>query len=98
MAAPASTLIVCWKEEADRNESVLKEAGDFLIPLSDGAFGQEHLLGDLPELLLGKVAGRVHRDDITIFESLGIAVEDLAAAQHVYDKALQLGRGVRLEL
>lgn len=82
----------------DLRESVLKEAGDFLIPLKEGAFGEDHLLGDLGGLLLGRVEGRLSPDDITVFESLGIAVEDLAAAQHVYAAALAAGRGVRLEL
>jgi alanine dehydrogenase len=82
----------------DLRESVLKEAGDFLIPLQEGAFGEDHLQGDLGDLLLGRVTGRVSPEDITVFESLGIAVEDLAAAQHVYAAALAVGRGVRLEL
>jgi ornithine cyclodeaminase len=82
----------------DLRESVLQEAGDFLIPLKEGAFGEDHLQGDLGDLLLGRVKGRLSPDDVTVFESLGIAVEDLAAAQHVYAAALAAGRGVRLEL
>jgi len=82
----------------DLRESVLKEAGDFLIPLKEGAFGEDHLRGDLGDLLLGRVPGRVSPADVTVFESLGIAVEDLAAAQHVYAAALAAGRGTRLEL
>jgi alanine dehydrogenase len=82
----------------DLRQSVLKEAGDFLIPMKEGAFGEDHLLGDLGDLLLGRVKGRVSPADITVFESLGIAVEDLAAAQHVYAAALAAGRGTRLEL
>jgi alanine dehydrogenase len=82
----------------DLRESVLKEAGDFLIPLQEGAFGEEHLAGDLGDLLLGRVPGRRSPEEVTVFESLGIAVEDLAAAQHVYAAAVAAGRGVRLEL
>jgi ornithine cyclodeaminase len=82
----------------DRRESVLKEAGDFLLPLQEGAIGEEHLLGDFGDLLLGRVQGRLSPADVTVFESLGIAVEDLASAQHVYEKAMELGRGTRLEL
>jgi ornithine cyclodeaminase/alanine dehydrogenase-like protein (mu-crystallin family) len=82
----------------DLRESVMKEAGDFLIPLKEGAFGEDHLLGDLGDLLLGRVQGRRSPEDVTVFESLGIAVEDLAAAQHVYQQALAAGRGVKLEL
>ncbi|HTQ78902.1 MAG TPA: ornithine cyclodeaminase family protein [Thermoanaerobaculia bacterium] len=82
----------------DRRESVLNEAGDFLIPKKEGAIGDAHLLGDFSDLLLGRVPGRLTPEDVTIFESLGIAVEDLAAAQHVYAKAVELGRGIELEL
>lgn len=82
----------------DRRESVLKEAGDFLIPREEGAIGDDHLLGDFGDLLLGRVQGRLSPSDVTVFESLGIAVEDLASAQHVYARALATGRGTRLEL
>jgi ornithine cyclodeaminase len=82
----------------DLRESVLKEAGDFLIPLKEGAFGEKHLRGDLGDLLLGRVEGRISAEDVTVFESLGIAVEDLAAAQYVYHAAVAAGRGTRLQL
>jgi len=82
----------------DRRESVLKEAGDFLLPMNEGSIAEDHLLGDFGDLLLGRIQGRLAPDDVTVFESLGIAVEDLASAQHVYAKALVAGRGVKLEL
>jgi len=81
----------------DCRESCLNEAGDFLIPLGEGAIASSHLLGDLGEVLLGKVPGRVSPEDVTVFESLGIALEDLAAAHEVHARALATGGGVRLE-
>ncbi len=81
----------------DCRESCLNEAGDFLIARGEGAIGDAHLLGELGDMLLGKVPGRVSRDDITIFESLGIAIEDLAAAHLIHRRALETGAGTWLE-
>ncbi|MDR1599499.1 MAG: ornithine cyclodeaminase family protein [Oscillospiraceae bacterium] len=69
----------------DARESVLAEAGDFLIPMKEGLFGEEWLLGTIGELALGSVRGRVSADDVTVFEALGLAIEDIAAAKHVYE-------------
>ncbi len=82
----------------DRRESALNEAGDFLIPRSEGALGDEHIQGELGEVLLGKVPGRRKRAEITLFESLGIAVEDLAAAHYLNQTARERGVGVMVEL
>lgn len=83
---------------ADRRESILHEAGDFLIPKSEGAVGDDHVVGELGEVILGKVEGRTSPEDITVFESLGVAIEDLSAADHVYRRALEKGMGARVEL
>ena len=56
----------------------------------------EHLLGELGEVLLGRLPGRTSPSDITLFKSLGISVEDLAAGHHVYQKALAQGAGTRI--
>jgi ornithine cyclodeaminase len=81
----------------DCRESCLNEAGDFLIARKEGAISDAHLLGELGEVFLGKVAGRVSRDDVTIFESLGIALEDLAAAHDIHRRALESGAGTWLD-
>src|SRR5262249_33201904 len=60
----------------DRRESTLNEAGDFLIPRTEGAVTDAHILGELGDLLAGAVKGRVKREDVTLFKSLGLAVED----------------------
>ncbi len=77
----------------DRRESALHESGDFLVPLREGAIGADHIQGELGEVLAGRVAGRGNSSEITLFKSLGLAVEDLAASLHVYRKAIALGRG-----
>src|SRR5262249_54074202 len=69
---------------ADRAESVLHESGDFLMPLREGVFTESHLLGGLGDLILKRIKGRNAKDDITLFKSLGIAVEDLASAHFLY--------------
>jgi alanine dehydrogenase len=82
----------------DRRESALNEAGDFLIPRKEGAIGDEHIVGELGELLLGRVQGRRTDGELTIFKSLGLAVEDVAAARFIYERAKAEGRGQRVEM
>jgi len=78
----------------DRRESTLNESGDYLVAVRDGAIaGPEHIRAEIGEILAGRAEGRRSRDEITLFKSLGIAIEDLAAAQFLYDKARRLGRG-----
>lgn len=82
----------------DRRESALNEAGDLLIPMNAGALAAEHIQGELGEVLLGTSAGRRARDEITLFESLGLAVEDLAAAEYLERVARERGVGTLVEL
>lgn len=81
----------------DRRESALNEAGDVLIPIQEGAIGPEHVRGELGEVLVGKIAGRTAPDELTVFESLGIAVEDLASAQFLLHRAAETGVGLTVE-
>jgi ornithine cyclodeaminase len=73
----------------DRRESALAEPGDILMPLREGAITSDHIIAEIGELLLdgGMRLGRRGSEDITLFKSLGLAVEDLAAAHHIYQKA-----------
>lgn len=81
----------------DRRESALAESGDFLIPRSEGAIGDDHILGEIGEILLGSVAARRSSSEITLFKSLGIAVEDLAAAHRIDSRARALGKGIAID-
>ena len=72
---------------ADRRESVLNEAGDYLIAAREVGLGPEHIRAELGEVLIGAKPGRTSRSEITCFKSLGLAVEDVAAAQHLYRRA-----------
>ena len=82
----------------DRRESAMNEAGDLLIPHRAGLIGDDHVQGELGELLIGAVPGRGSDAEITLFESLGLAVEDLAAAQHVVERARAEGVGTSVSL
>ncbi len=81
----------------DRRESTINESGDFLFPLREGVIAEDHIQGEIGDLLLGRLAGRRSASEITLFKSLGLAVEDLAAAHHVYRQAVAQGRGIRLD-
>jgi alanine dehydrogenase len=83
---------------ADRRESVLHESGEFAIPLREGVIGEEHLRGELGEVLTSRIRGRRSPEEITLFKSLGIAVEDLAAAHYVLEQAKARGRGLFVEI
>jgi ornithine cyclodeaminase/alanine dehydrogenase-like protein (mu-crystallin family) len=82
----------------DCRESTLNEAGDFLIPRAEGVLGDDHIVGEIGDVVLGKVEGRRSPDEITVFKSLGIAIEDLASAHHIYRKAIASDRGLRADL
>jgi len=81
----------------DRRESTLTESGDFLIPRAEGAIGDDHIVGELGEILAGRVSARCSPDEITLFKSLGIAIEDLAAAHHIHARARVLGKGIAVD-
>jgi ornithine cyclodeaminase/alanine dehydrogenase-like protein (mu-crystallin family) len=82
----------------DRRESAFNEAGDYLIAAREGAIGPDAIRAELGEVLIGKHAGRTSAGEITVFKSLGLAMEDLAAAEYCYRKAEQLNRGTRVSL
>lgn len=76
---------------ADSRESVSHEAGDFLLAEREGVVNP--VRAELGELLTGTAPGRARDDEITVFESLGLAAEDLAAASYLYQKAARQGAG-----
>ena len=78
-------------------ESTRNEAGDFLLPRREGAIGDDHILGELGDLLLGRIQGRNSPEEVTLFKSLGLAVEDIAAAHHLYRKLSKQNDGTWIE-
>ncbi len=82
----------------DRRESTLNESGDFLIPKAEGVIDNDHILGELGKVLIDRASGRTSPQDITLFKSLGLAVEDLAAAHHIFNEARSRGVGTMIKL
>jgi ornithine cyclodeaminase/alanine dehydrogenase-like protein (mu-crystallin family) len=77
----------------DSRAGLASEAGDYLLAVADGLAGPEVIRGELGEVLAGTVPGRTSDEQITVFESLGLAVEDLAAALRVCELAAAAGAG-----
>jgi ornithine cyclodeaminase/alanine dehydrogenase-like protein (mu-crystallin family) len=71
----------------DQRESTLNEAGDYLFAMREGAIGPENIRAELGEILGGASPGRTATDEITLFKSLGLAVEDVASAAYLYQQA-----------
>jgi len=83
----------------DSRESLRNEAGEFRLALEQGAIeGEDHVRGELGEVLVGARPGRQDQTELTLFRSLGLAVEDLAAAERAVAAARGLGLGTEVEL
>ena len=93
-----SAAVIRSRLYVDRRESTLNEAGEFLIPKREGLIGDDHIVGEIGEALLGRVPGRRSADEITLFKSLGIAVEDLASVHHILRRAQERGSGTWVEI
>jgi ornithine cyclodeaminase len=81
----------------DRRESCEQEAGDYILALKEGAISDGHIKAELGEVLAGTAQGRTSADEITVFESLGLAVEDLASAEYLVHRAEAEGVGTTVD-
>ena len=77
----------------DKIESTINESGDFLIAKQEGTIDDNHIIGTLGEILTKQKKGRNNINDITLFKSLGLAVEDIATAFFIYDKYVKSNKG-----
>ncbi|MEK6324656.1 MAG: ornithine cyclodeaminase family protein [Acidobacteriota bacterium] len=82
----------------DAESAAGREAGEILIPISEGAIEANHLKGTLADIVSGKVAGRESPSEITLFKSCGLAIEDLVTAKLAYSRAIEGGIGTRVSL
>ena len=89
-------LIEKSKIYVDLIESTLNEGGDVMIPVREGAINPEHIIGEIGQLLTGDISGRTNDRQITVYNSLGITSQDLYAARHVMEKALEQGAGTEV--
>jgi alanine dehydrogenase len=78
----------------DAVEAVLAEAGDLVIPMSQGLFGAEHISRELGDVAAGRAPGRAGASEVTLFKSVGNAVQDAVVARRAYDRARAEGVGV----
>ena len=81
----------------DKLGQVLKESGDLVIPINEGQYKSESIVGELADVITGKIPGRTSDSEITLFKSVGIALEDAAVARAVYDLAVSKGAGKEIE-
>lgn len=81
----------------DSRDSALREAGDLLIPVSEGLVGQDHIKAEIGEVLAGCAGGRSDGQQITVYKSLGLVAQDLYAAEQVYSAARASGMGQLVE-
>jgi ornithine cyclodeaminase/alanine dehydrogenase-like protein (mu-crystallin family) len=77
----------------DSRVGALAEAGDLVLPMKEGAIDAGHIAGELGELAAGRITGRQSPSQVTIFKSLGMAVEDVVAAHLAFERAKARGLG-----
>jgi ornithine cyclodeaminase len=82
----------------DAVEAALAEAGDLIIPLNEGRVGREHFARELGMVANGDAPGRTSAEEITLFKSVGNAVQDVVVAKRAFDRARELGVGTEIEL
>jgi len=93
-----SDLVVNATLVVDATEAALHESGDLIIPLNQGLVAREHFTVELGMLVNGHNPGRTSNDEVTLFKSVGNAVQDVVVARRAYDKAIADGSGVSFDL
>lgn len=86
------------KVVVDSREAIMAECGDILLALKEGSISEESIHGEIGEVLTGTKAGREHTDEVTLYKSVGIAIQDVATANLVYHKALKQEVGTTVEI
>jgi ornithine cyclodeaminase len=81
----------------DRRESALNEAGDYLLAAQEGLITPDSIIGEIGELLIGTKTGRTSATEITLFKSLGLAIEDVVTADYLYQRAQSQNAGTWVE-
>lgn len=82
----------------DSKDAVIAEAGDFIQPMEKGLIDNSRIDGELGEVILGKLKGRESNSEITLFKTVGIAIQDVVTASKIYKKALEKGIGRIVEI
>ncbi len=82
----------------DLREAAMSEAGDLLIPIKEGRITEDHIVGEIGEVLTGSKPGRTTNEDVTLFKSVGVGIQDCATASLAYSKAIEAGLGTQISL
>ena len=90
-------LVVKSSVYVDLMESVRNEGGDIMIPIEEGAIDETHIIGELGELLQGKIPGRQDDRQVTLYQSHGINAQDMFAARHIHAKAQEAGNALTVD-
>lgn len=86
------------KVVVDQRDACLKEAGDLMDPISKGVVTRDHIYAELGEIVSGKKKGRTSNSEITVFKSVGLAIQDVSTAVKVYELAKTRGIGNTIEI
>jgi len=92
-----SATMAAAKIFVDRRESALNESGDYLLAAKEGLVNAESIIGEIGELLIGTKTGRTSATEITLFKSLGLAIEDIVSADYLYHKARSQNSGTWID-
>ena len=95
---PSDLLVRSGKIFTDTKEGVIEEAGDVIIPISEGKISKEKVAHELGDLLLGREVGRESKEEITWFKTVGFAGLDLVAGEKIYQLAKEKGIGTKIEM
>jgi len=82
----------------DDRQACISESGDLIKPINDGLFTADHVLGEIGEFTLGKISGRTTEKEITVFKSVGVAIQDFVVANRVYEKSRIQKFGIEINL
>ncbi|MEE4259300.1 MAG: hypothetical protein V2I62_06045, partial [Bacteroidales bacterium] len=82
----------------DQAASCLKESGDLVKPILEGIISESHIVGEIGDFLLDRIEGRESEDQITLFKSVGVAIQDYAVATDIYNSSLEQGFGFEINL
>jgi alanine dehydrogenase len=92
-----SKTVAMAKVVVDSKDAILAEGGDILVPIGEGAISEDHIYAELGDLITGVKPGRTSEDEITLYKSVGLALQDAAAAARAYRVAEEMGIGSTVE-
>lgn len=95
---PTSAICEATKVVVECMDAALAEAGDLVVPIQAGVYSEENVHGELGQIISGTLPGRENDQEVTIFESVGVAIADIVIAKYFYDKACKNNAGVTVDL